>query len=199
MITTAPIEAYLAPNEWVNCVHPEVKRVAKDLHSPEEAYLFVRDTIRHSYDIRATEVTATATEVLSSGHGICYAKAHLLAALLRAKGIPAGLAYQRLVLFDDPKDGYCLHAVNTIYLAEEKRWIRVDARGNKPGVEAEFCTDKEKLAFPIRPQLGEVDYPWNFATPPAPIAEFYTLQGNISDLYRRCLPDLLEINDDTNG
>ncbi|MBC8134708.1 MAG: transglutaminase family protein [Fibrella sp.] len=198
MKTMAPMEAYLAPNAWVNSIHPDVERVAQGFDSPGVAYRFVRDTIRHSYDIRATAITATASEVLAAGHGICYAKAHLLAAILRAMGIPSGLAYQRLVLFDDPKDGYCLHAINTLYLAEEQRWIRVDARGNKPGVNAQFSTDREILAFPIRPELGEIDYPWNLAAPPPPITDFYTLQGNISDLYARCLPGFLEINNDTN-
>lgn len=38
------------------------------------------------------------------------------------------------------------------------KWIRVDARGNKENVHAEFCIDEEKLAFPIRTELGEIDY-----------------------------------------
>ncbi|MBC7806097.1 MAG: transglutaminase family protein [Akkermansiaceae bacterium] len=199
MKTIAPMEAYLAPNVWIESAHPDVQRVARGFDSPEAAYRFVRDTVRHSYDIRAVDITATASEVLAAGHGICYAKAHLLAAILRAMGIPSGLAYQRLVLFDDPRDGYSLHAVNTIYLREAQRWVRVDARGNKPGVNAQYSTDKEMLAFPVRPELGEVDYPWNFDTPPAPIRNFYALQGNISELYARCLPGILEINDDTNS
>ncbi|MBC8135646.1 MAG: transglutaminase family protein [Fibrella sp.] len=199
MKTIAPMEAYLAPNEWIESAHPDVQRTAQGFDSPEAVYRFVRDTVRHSYDIRATEVTATASEVLAAGYGICYAKAHLLAAILRAMGIPSGLAYQRLVLFDDPKDGHSLHAVNTIYLTEARRWIRIDARGNKPGVNAQYSVNKEMLAFPIRPELGEMDYPWNFDTPPAPIRDFYALQGSISDLYARCLPGSLEINDDTNS
>jgi len=39
-------------------------------------------------------VTCSASEVLREGTGICFAKSHLLAALLRAVGIPAGLCYQ---------------------------------------------------------------------------------------------------------
>jgi transglutaminase-like putative cysteine protease len=192
MKTLAPIGAYLASDTWIDTADPHVARVAHGFTTPQEAYHFVRDHIAHSYDIRASEVTATAPEVLAVGHGICYAKAHLLAALLRAMGIPAGLAYQRLVLFDDPADGYSLHAVNTVYLADEDRWVRVDARGNKPGVFAEFSVTEERLAFPVRPELGEVDYPWNFATPPEAIQRFYNQPGDISDLYARCLPDVLE-------
>jgi len=195
LLQTSSSEAYLAPNRWIESAHPEIVQMAKRFTTAQEAYHFVRDTIRHSYDIGASDVTMTASEVLAAGHGICYAKAHLLAALLRAMGIPAGLSYQRLVLFDDPKDGYSLHAVNTLFLADEWRWIRVDARGNKPGVDAQYREDKEQLAFPIRPGLGEANYPWNFAAPPAPIERFYEIQGDMCDLYARCLPDALSIAD----
>ena len=39
-----------------------------------------------------------------------------------------------------------------------KRWIRLDSRGNKPGVVSEFNLEKEQLAFYVRPELGEEDY-----------------------------------------
>ena len=35
--------------------------------------------------------------------------------------------------------------------------ILLDARGNKAGVNAQFSMEKEQLAFPIRPKIGEVD------------------------------------------
>ena len=41
---------------------------------------------------------------------------------------------------------------------ELDRWIRLDARGNKENVHAEFSLDEEMLAFPVRSELGEVDY-----------------------------------------
>jgi len=189
---------YLQADAWIETTHPEVVSVAKRFTTPQDAYYFVRDEIHHSYDIRATEVTATASQVLATGHGICYAKSHLLAALLRAMGVPSGLAYQRLVLFDDPKDEYSLHSLNTIYISDESRWIRVDARGNKPGVDAQYRTDREQLAFPVRPELGEKDYLGNFATPPTPIRDFYMIDGNILDLYTRHLPDNLGTLDATN-
>ena len=58
------------------------------------AYEYVRDRIPHSADIDAEEVPCTASEVLETGHGICFAKSHLLAALLRYKGIPTQQAQQ---------------------------------------------------------------------------------------------------------
>lgn len=34
----------------------------------------------------------------------------------------------------------------------------MDARGNKVGVDAQFDLEQERLAFPVREDLGEVDY-----------------------------------------
>jgi Transglutaminase-like superfamily len=52
----------------------------------------------HSYDIGASEVSVSASDVIHHGHGICFAKAHLLAALLRSNAIPAGLCYRNLLV-----------------------------------------------------------------------------------------------------
>lgn len=121
------------------------------------AYEFVRDNISHSADINADVVTCTASEVLKAGHGICFAKSHLLAALLRCKGIPTGFCYQKLILDDDTAPVLIYHGLNGVYIEAVEKWIRLDARGNKEGVNAQFSIDTEQLAFPIRPEKGEQD------------------------------------------
>lgn len=123
----------------------------------EAAFTFVRDSIKHSADVGEMEITRSASEVLEAGHGICFAKSHLLVALLRAKRIPAGLCYQRLTLSEEDQKTLIYHGLCGVYLETEDRWIRLDARGNKEGVDAQFSTTIEKLAFPIRPELGEED------------------------------------------
>jgi transglutaminase-like putative cysteine protease len=70
-----------------------------------------------------------------------------------------------------PETGYCIHALNTVYLASQKRWIRVDARGNKPGIDAQFSLNEEQLAFPVREQYGEIDYRINHPEPHPRIIE----------------------------
>ena len=40
---------------------------------------------------------------------------------------------------------------------ELKKWIRLDARGNREDVDAQFSIDHEQLAFRVRPELGEID------------------------------------------
>ena len=44
--------------------------------------------------------------------GICYAKSHLLAAILRANLFPTGFCYQRLVLDDKTDSRFVLHGLN---------------------------------------------------------------------------------------
>jgi len=121
------------------------------------AYEYVRDNISHSADINRDIITCTASEVLRAEHGICFAKSHLLAALLRCKSIPTGFCYQKLILDDETAPVLIYHGLNGVYIEEYKKWIRLDARGNKEGVNAQFSIDKEQLAFPIRLEKGEED------------------------------------------
>ena len=72
---------------------------------------------------------------------------NLLAALLRSQQIPTGFCYQRLMLFDTPEKGYCIHALNAVYFTSLNKWVRLDARGNKEGIDAQFSMDKEFLSF----------------------------------------------------
>ncbi len=121
------------------------------------AYEFVRDNISHSADIKEDIITCSASQVMEAGHGICFAKSHLLAALLRCKSVPTGFCYQKLILDDETAPVLIYHGLNGVYIEEQKKWIRLDARGNKVGVNAQFSTDTEQLAFPVRPEKGEED------------------------------------------
>jgi hypothetical protein len=58
-----------------------------------------------------------------------------------------------------------LHGLNAVYIEDLNKWIRLDARGNKSGVNAQFSLNEEKLAFPIRPEKGEEDILTIFAVP----------------------------------
>lgn len=109
-------------------------------------YEFVRDDIDHSGDIGAQEVTCKASEVLELGHGICCAKSHLLSAMLRYFGIPTGFCYQKLCSGQEGLNRKVLHGLNAIYLKDLDKWVRLDARGNKPGVDAQFSIHEEKIA-----------------------------------------------------
>ena len=175
------IAAWEAKNGWDAGTGSEEDRVRRAFH-------FVRDCIAHSWDIESRRVTAKASEVLEHGEGICYAKSHLLAALLRRQNILAGVCYQRLTLGDTPDTGYCIHALNTVYLSERQQWIRLDARGNKPGVDAQFSLAAEQLAYPVRPEFGERDYWVNFAAPHPAIAATLAAHDDCRLMYAYGLP-----------
>ena len=144
----------------------ELKRSSNDeIELVKNTYYFVRDEIKHSWDIQDKRVTITASDVLREKVGICWAKSNLLAALLRVNNIPSGICYQRLTLGDTPDTGYCIHALNAIYIKTLDKWIRLDARGNKNGIQAEFSVDREYLAFSIRNEYDEIDYKIVYAEP----------------------------------
>lgn len=187
------IENYLDSSEYIDCDHPLVAAKAAELAEgcdsdeaiAKRCFEFVRDAIKHSWDYRQNPVTCKASDVLIHGTGYCYAKGHLLAALLRANGIPAGLCYQRLTVQNDSPP-YCLHGLNAVYL-EKYGWYRVDARGNKPGVAAEFCPPIEKLAFPIIDAL-EKDFPQILPEPLPVVIEALTQYKTVEEVFEN-LPD----------
>lgn len=164
---------YLGSDAVIQSSHPDVVALARSLrhlHPRDEefcaaAFEWVRDEVAHSVDAQARRVTLTASEVLRERVGLCFAKSHLLVALLRSEGIPAGLCYQRL------RDGdhYVVHGLVAIHL--HGRWHRVDPRGNKPGVTAQFSPGEESLAFVLNEAAGEEDYPAVFASPAASVVQ----------------------------
>jgi transglutaminase-like putative cysteine protease len=145
----------------------------------------VRDNIRHSWDYQLNPVTCKASDVLQHRTGYCYAKSHLLAALLRASQIPAGLCYQRLSLNDDGEP-YCLHGLNAVYLPDIG-WYRIDARGNKEGVDARFCPPHEQLAF-ATDDINEIDFQEILVKPLQDVVDVLNSCETYLDVYNN-LPD----------
>ncbi|MEV6962562.1 transglutaminase domain-containing protein [Streptomyces sp. NPDC051207] len=148
--------AYLAVDEAIDHDHPVVRKTAARLvegvtdsyEYARAAFEFVRDTIPHSQDSGDLRVTWRASDVLARGTGICHAKAHALAALLRAEDIPTALCYQQFEV---------VHGLVAVRF--HGAWHRQDPRGNKPGVDARFSLDGERLPFTPDPAAGERDHP----------------------------------------
>ena len=157
------MEDFLKATPVVDWRHPEVSAKARELRDGLSApadiagrcFSFVRDEIRHSRDCGSRAVPCSASETLREGVAFCYAKSHLLAALLRANGVPAGFCYQRLSL-DGESGPYALHALNAVRLPGHG-WYRVDARGNHGGIHAAFTPPHERLAYGVS-LSGEVDF-----------------------------------------
>ena len=187
------MQEYLSASTYIDWQHPAVSGKAAELASAATSrmdlvarcFQFVRDEIKHSSDYQMNPVTCRASDVLRYGTGYCYAKSHLLAALLRANAIPAALCYQRLTLGTEGPP-YCLHGLNAVYL-EQYGWYRMDARGNKPGVDAQFCPPLEKLAFPVV-SSEELDLPGRWAEPLPEVVAALTGYATVQEVYEH-LPD----------
>jgi transglutaminase-like putative cysteine protease len=191
------IEAYLEDSDIIDFKDPAIQALASKLrhaHADRSALIcasfeWVRDQIAHSWDAQEGPVTLRASEVLRSGYGYCYAKSHLLAALLRANGIPTGLCYQRLSI-GDLGGPYCLHGLNAVLLPEHG-WFRIDARGNKSGVDAAFTPPVERLAFQLKDEQ-ERDFSEVLAEPLPAVVESLRTQPDIFSLHDN-LPDAMRI------
>jgi transglutaminase-like putative cysteine protease len=153
---------FLRCTEVIDWDHPAVMEQARALAdgdgpvaTAKACFEWVRDEVQHSRDFEMNPVTWRASDVLLHGTGYCYAKSHLLAALLRANGIPAGFCYQRLSVGDSGPP-YSLHGFNAIGLPGHG-WYRVDARGNRAGVNAQFTPPVERLAFTLQ-SADEIEF-----------------------------------------
>ena len=188
------MEMYLEATEYIDWQQPDVLKKAQSLAAglltdevvANACFEFVRDEIKHSWDYQMNPVTCKASDVLLHGTGYCYAKSHLLAALLRANQIPAGLCYQRLTISND-QPPFCLHGLNAVYL-KQHGWYRIDPRGNKEGVDAQFIPPLEQLAFPILSD-GEADLPEIWSEPLTAVvgvlkrySDFLDVANNLPDI-----------------
>ena len=98
LIIRDSFDDYLAASKYINwkddCILAKSEEFksknADEISLIRTIYEFVRDDIRHSWDVQDRRITRSATEVLEQGVGICWAKANL----------PAGyrLAYATSVL-----------------------------------------------------------------------------------------------------
>lgn len=156
---------YLISREITDLCYEIITYSKDELDYIKNAYEYVRDKISHSADIIGKEVTCKASEVLRAKEGICFAKSHLLAAILRCNLIPTGFCYQKLILDNKYTPYLILHGLNAVYIEKYNKWIRLDARGNKKGINAQFSINNEKLAFAVDTDRGEEDIPIIFSNP----------------------------------
>lgn len=192
LIAEPQLQSYLRPTAVIDWQQPQVLAQArllvgaKPLDTARHCFEWVRDRVLHSSDHRRNPVTCTASEVIQHRTGYCYAKSHLLAALLRANHIPAGFCYQRLSVHDNGAP-YCLHGLNAIWLAPHG-WFRIDARGNRPGIDVRFDPPQESLAFAGN-AAGECTFANVLAEPLTVVVDSLRRGGSWDELLAR-LPDV---------
>ncbi len=190
---TENLADFLAPTPIIDFYAPNIAaRIAKIqglARTREEqaaiAFDYTHQQIRHSFDSGDLSITVTASEVVSAGTGICFAKSHLLAALLRGLGIPTGFCYQRVMRRGSPESGYALHGLNAAYFPD-CGWIRLDARGDRSDIHSEFNLSQERLAYHVDTPLGERDYPYVYRKPLTSVLEsLYGSKDSRELFYRR--------------
>lgn len=192
------LDKFLQASEYIDYNSKLIQKKAAKLFSSnmteiekvKTAYEFVRDKIPHSFDCNAETITAKASDVLKYKTGICHAKANLLAALLRSQGIPTGFCFQHITLMDDDSQGYCVHCYNAVFLND--KWIKLDARGNKQGVNAQFSLDEPILAFPNRKEYDEYFWEGIYASPHTPTMEMLEKATSIQDIMDNILDTVEE-------
>ncbi len=145
---------FLRSTMIVNWDHPEVLALASYLAKQSDdprgliirTFNWVRDQIEHSWEYQKEAVPLKASEVLINKHGCCFAKSHLLAALLRANGISTGFAYQQ-VDNEWGTSAHRLHGFNSVYLPHSG-WYDLDARGSRQGAKTTFNPPEISLTHP---------------------------------------------------
>lgn len=143
------------------------------------AFELVRDRFQHTLHSGSEGVACSSSDVIRLGHGICYAKSHLLAALLRSNGIPAGFCYQRLM----DENRHVLHGLAAAFV--DGRWIRLDAR---EGVM--FNPAGDMLAFRADEHPGERDYLFVFPAPDAGVVRVLQTAKDAKSLAKMLPGDL---------
>ncbi len=133
------IQKYFEPIINVNSNHIKIKSKAIELigkiNEPIEKMRILYEFVRDEIDEQACE-NLKASEVLLAGHGMCYEKTDLLAALCRSAGIPARISFDKIYIknFKDfrqnneIRDIQFLHGIMELYL--KGKWIKYDPTGN---------------------------------------------------------------------
>lgn len=155
---------YLEDTAVVDWMTPPVEEKARmltescgnDRERVERLFAFVRDEIGRSEHGTTVVLTCRASEVLREGEGLCHARCHLLVALLRARGIPAGFGYQRLRR-RPPEAGFVLHGFVGVHLGEagSGRWIALDPHGDRALTPPRLDLEAPRFATAPDPEAGE--------------------------------------------
>jgi hypothetical protein len=162
-----PTPADSAPNNMIQSDDPLIIAMAKAA-APDESdpwrlacqlERFVDDTI-HSKNF--SQAFATAAEVAKSREGDCTEHAVLLAALCRARKIPARVAFG--LVYYPPQQGFAYHMWNEVWI--DDRWVPLDGTLGLGGIGADHIKladsdlkDSNALAtlLPVVQLMGQLE------------------------------------------
>jgi hypothetical protein len=136
--TDAPSEADRQPNNYIQSDDPTIVRMAAeaagDESDPAKIALLLESYVRRAIrSVKFSQTFATAADVARSGEGDCTEHAVLLAALARAKGIPARVAIG-LVYVGGATPGFGFHMWTEMFLGGV--WVPLDGTLGQGGIGA---------------------------------------------------------------
>lgn len=161
-----PTDDDVSPNNWIQSDDPAIMRMANDAVGDETdpwkmaciLERLVKETVRSK---NFSQAFLSASEVLRSREGDCTEHAVLLAALCRAKKIPARVAIG-LVYFA-PAEGFAYHMWNVVCI--DDRWIPLDGTLGQAGIGAGHLqlasshlkgSDSRAVFLPVSQVLGRL-------------------------------------------
>lgn len=161
-------ELYLKPLKYWESDNSEIKRLAKELKTPDKIYKYVVDSLKYdSGRVKEVQVRAGGAGVLmNKNSAVCLEFTDLFVALARSAGIPAraveGYANtsnsldRPLSLFKD-----VLHSWPQFYDDERQTWIMVDPtwENTTEGIDYFNVFDFDHLAFVIKGEDSEYPVP----------------------------------------
>ena len=109
ILQSSNLSEYLECSEVIDCINTEIQEISQNLAQSADneiemvrgVYVFVMDEINHSSDVGETRITYMSSDVLKYKHGLCFAKSHLLAAILRNLNVPTGFVIKYLNLIQE--------------------------------------------------------------------------------------------------
>ncbi len=183
-------DPFVCANVYIDSTHRALREHAEILaygQGDDEAvvracFVWVRDEIKDASENACGPITCKASDVLRARAGLSFGKSHLLAALLRANAIPAGLCYQRLK--SSTSNAYVLHGLVAVHILPWG-WCRVDPLGDTA---APFPPALEVLAR-AGTAPGEFNFPEVWATPMPVVVETLHAHDTVAAL-KAHLPDI---------
>jgi hypothetical protein len=125
--SVAPTDEDLAPNNLIQSDDPVIVAQAQQIVPDEKDAWQIACALEKHVDRTIqlknfTQAFATAAEVARSLEGDCTEHAVLLAALCRARKIPARVAFG--IVYYPPQNGFAYHMWNEVWIAD--RWVPLD-------------------------------------------------------------------------
>lgn len=174
---TYDLTKYLERSDLVNYDGEAVIELGKrlrldgrdDAEIVRAVFEYMQANIPHTLNAGLEGVACSASDVVALGHGVCYAKANLAAALLRSAGVPTGFCYQKYRREEAADSPFVVHCLNAVYCGG--RWTRVDVRNPVEGFDPAFKPGTDSGVVTVDPGRGEEEYPVVYVLPdPATIA-----------------------------